>query len=74
MSLDYIRDHYGVPAKRGRQIRYTGGGYPAVGDIVGARGQYLRVRFVGDDGIHTLHPTWKVEYLAETEGNPDAQL
>lgn len=63
MSLEYIRDHYGVPARRGGRIRYTGLAWPAVGTIVAARGQYLRVRFDGDSEIHTLHPTWKVEYL-----------
>lgn len=64
MSLDYIRDHYGVPARRGARIQYTGGGYTARGTVVGARNQYLRVRFDGAEEIHTLHPTWKVEYIA----------
>lgn len=63
MTLAYIRDHYGVPAKRNGRVHYTGDGDPRVGTIVGARGQYLRVRFDGLTGIDALHPTWKVEYL-----------
>ncbi|MBM4469875.1 hypothetical protein GS502_11175 [Rhodococcus hoagii] len=71
MSLVYIRTAYQVPAKRGRRIRYTGDTAPRTGTIVAAAGQYLRVRFDDEPKrIHSLHPTWKVEYLEET---PDEQ-
>jgi len=72
MSMQYIRDYYKVPAKRGARIHWTGGDTflsPAIkdghvdGTIVASKGQYIRVRFDGCKRIHTLHPTWKVEYL-----------
>ena len=65
MSMEYIRKTYGVPAKRGGNILFRKciHDLPAKGVIVGARGQYLRVRFVGNLGIYSLHPTWMVEYL-----------
>lgn len=64
MSMQYIRDYYGVPAKRGGKIRYTGIlSTPREGKIVGSSGQYLRVRFNGVKRLMTLHPTWQIEYL-----------
>ena len=69
MSMRYIRDYYGVPAKRGARIRWTHHlanvpQSPAEGTIVAAKGQYLRVRFDADGKIRTLHPTWAIEYLS----------
>lgn len=68
MSLDYIRRHYNVPAKKGGRIRFTdSNGYIWEGRITSARGTYLRV--LPDDRIPscktrlTLHPTWNVEYI-----------
>lgn len=65
MSLDYIRKTYGVPAKRGARIRFTPSKHETTeGVIVGARDQYLRVRFDNSPTrIATLHPTWEVTYL-----------
>lgn len=64
MSLDYIRDHYGVPAQLEGRIRFTWSGWlgdPA-GTIVGADGPHLQVLF--DSGeLGNLHPTWEIEYL-----------
>lgn len=66
--MRYIREHYGVPAKRGARIRYTDiGRHVWTGRIVSARDGYLRVRV--DDPRYPeavrllLHPTWNVEYL-----------
>jgi hypothetical protein len=70
MSLQYIRDCYNVPAKRGGRISFRGNDgdndpcEPMEGVIVGARNAYLRVRFDGSPRIVSLHPTWMVEYLA----------
>ncbi|NKG22224.1 hypothetical protein [Paeniglutamicibacter terrestris] len=63
MSMQYIRQRYAVPAKRGARIRYTGMGENKVGSIVSAvRGAHLKVRF--DDGTFGyFHPTWEIEYL-----------
>lgn len=62
MSLDYIRRHYDVPAKRGQRVIVDG--HP--GRIVGARGPHLRVRFDGQTRTVPCHPTWRVEYQQET--------
>jgi hypothetical protein len=65
MSLDYIRDHYRVPAQLEGRIRFTWLGWMGdpVGTIVGAAGPHLRVLF--DSGeLGTLHPTWEIEYLS----------
>lgn len=70
MSMAYIRQYYGVPAKRGARVRFTWptwvrrhGAEGSVGTIVAAKNQYLRVRFDADPTrIFTLHPTWEVEY------------
>jgi hypothetical protein len=64
MSMQYIRDFYGVPAKRGSRVRYSGSETgPSVGKIVGARQQYLPVKFGHVPRPLILHPTWKIEYL-----------
>lgn len=68
MSLSYIRKTYGVPAKRGAQITYSGGsGLPVKGIITSARGAILRVRLEDGKGAFrkqtvSLHPTWRVDY------------
>lgn len=64
MSAKYVRDTYGVPAKRGGRIRFTWGGWHGspLGTIVSFPGQYIRVR-MDDGGVYQLHPTWEVEYL-----------
>jgi len=62
MSMKYIRDQYGVPAKRGARISFEG----RKGTIVAAS-NYIHVRF--DDQQFKrplrLHPTWHVEYLQD---------
>ena len=63
MSLIYIRNHYGVPAKRGMTIEFTGASAPLRGVVVGASGVYLRVRLDGEKRARTFHPTWEMKYL-----------
>lgn len=66
MSMNYIRDTYQVPAKRGGRITYhdQGTGKALRCTIVGAKGQYLRVRADGHGPlcILTLHPTQNIDY------------
>jgi hypothetical protein len=76
MSINWVRKRYGVPAKRGGRVEYTGGKTPEQGTIVAARGGYLRIRFDGMEYTHPLpfHPTWELRYLdhkaaTSTEGN-----
>lgn len=44
MSIDWIRKMYGVPAKVGGRIEYTGGKTPCLGTITDARGGHLRIK------------------------------
>ncbi len=62
MSLAYIREYYGVPAEKGRRIRYKD---EKEGVITRARGGYIGVVFDGDKptNVHPLHATDQVEYL-----------
>lgn len=73
MSIDYIRRYYGVSAKKGGRVEYTGGAEPQFGTICGAQGAHLTIRL---DGMkHTLpyHPTWKLRYLDEGPALTQAQ-
>uniref|UniRef100_UPI00333F02DA hypothetical protein n=1 Tax=Castellaniella defragrans TaxID=75697 RepID=UPI00333F02DA len=63
MSLQYIRNTYGVPAKRGGRIEYTGNGSKIQGTITGSRGARILVRLDGDKGSVEFHPTRKIQYL-----------
>jgi hypothetical protein len=68
VTMDYIRQRYGVPAKRGARIRFADpnfsyGRCPQEGTIVAAPHGYIHVRFDGSRSIVWLHPTWCVEYL-----------
>lgn len=67
MSLDYIRTYYGVPARRGQRVRYTGdkgpNAKPREGTITSANGQHLCIRMDGDSFSNLFHPTWALEYL-----------
>lgn len=63
MSLQNIRDKYGVPARRGGRIEYTGNGTTIEGTITGSIGENIRVRLDGDKGSLSFHPTWKIRYL-----------
>ncbi|SPU49879.1 hypothetical protein [Bordetella trematum] len=63
MSLNYIRDTYGVPAKRGARVEYTGNGCAIQGTITSSRGAHLMVRLDGHKFSNPFHPTWKIRYL-----------
>jgi hypothetical protein len=63
MSMQYIRDYYGVPAKRGGRVIYTGGRFPLTGTIVGSRNAHLRIRLDGEKRISDFHPTWELKYI-----------
>jgi len=64
VSLAYIRDYYGVPARRGGRVRFDG----RDGTIVGAQAQYLRVRLDGDRRPITAHAKWRMEYAEQHSG------
>lgn len=63
MSIEYIRNHYGVPAKIGARVKYTYKG-EKMGTITSAQGSHLMIRFDGDKKpTGPFHPTWEIEYL-----------
>lgn len=61
--MQYIRDTYGVPAKRGARVRYSTAAGPRAGTITSARNGKVRIRFDGLKNSYLHHPTWKLEYL-----------
>lgn len=65
MSMQYIRDYYRVPAKRGGRVEYNGDGKATTGTITGAEGARLRIRMDGEKHTGIYHPTWAMRYLPE---------
>jgi len=63
VSIEWIRKNYGVPAKRGMRVEYTGDGKPELGTICGARGAHLSIRMDSVKHAMPFHPTWKLRYL-----------
>lgn len=57
-GLEYIREHYGVPAVPGGQVRFEG----RRGTIVGTADHYLRIHLGDEKHPATFHPTWHLEY------------
>lgn len=70
MSIEYIRKTYGIPAKRGGRVIYTGSGKIQQGTIKSARAGYLMILLDGDKWPKTFHPTWCLEYIPK---NPEPQ-
>jgi len=67
MGIDYIRRMYGVPAKTGGRVEYSGGQEPQLGTICGAQGSHLRIRLDGAKHALPYHPTWKLRYLDDAQ-------
>lgn len=63
MSFDWICKTYGVPAKRGARVEYTGSGEPKLGTIVSATSGYVSIRLDGAKHALPFHPTWELRYL-----------
>ena len=62
-GMEYIRATYGVPARRGARVVYTGDPKgPRRGTIVGTSGPHIRVRLDGGDRAGKYHPTWEMTY------------
>lgn len=58
MSMAYVRDRYGVPAKRGARVIADG----KPGTIVAARHGHLRIRLDGERRTGSWHPLWRMDY------------
>jgi hypothetical protein len=65
MSIAWVRKTYGVPAKVGGRVEYTGRGTPQGGTITGARDGRLRIRLEGRKHSTSFHPTWRLQYLGQ---------
>lgn len=52
-GFDYIKDYYGVPAKRGAKIEYNG----KPGTVTGTHGPHVKVRLEGQKHSNCYHPT-----------------
>ena len=52
MSLEYIRNYYRVPAKKGKIVSYKG----KLGMITGASGPHVKVRLEGEKNALPYHP------------------
>lgn len=67
MSIQWIRDHYGVPAKVRGRVEYTpceGSADKAYfGTITGTRGPHVLVRLDHAVVSRPFHPTWQLRYL-----------
>ena len=70
MSIQWIRDNYGVPAKLRGRVEYT----PCegskdetgkLGTITGVSGPHLLIRLDGEKHSRPYHPTWQLRYLDE---------
>ena len=69
-QMQYIRDTYGVPAKRGMRVEYTGDGQKIKGTITGTRRTCgIRIRLDGHSRSLHFHPTWELRYLPSNTGN-----
>jgi hypothetical protein len=62
--MEWIRKAYGVPAKRGGRVIYSGSGKDEYGTIVSANGGHLNIRLDGAKHALPFHPTWELRYLA----------
>lgn len=63
MSMKYIRETYGVPAKRGARLLYLG----VMHRVCSAQGHYLRTETFGGER-YLIHPTWQAEWLPDKNG------
>lgn len=62
-NMSWVRKNYGVPAKRGMRVLYTGNGAREYGTIRSAAcGGHLNIQLDGIRGTMPFHPTWQLSY------------
>ena len=66
MSMAWVRKYYGVSAKRGGRVRYTGEGRDEFGTIRSATNGRLNIQWDSLPHAYPVHPTWELEYLTAT--------
>lgn len=57
-NFEYIRDTYGVPARKGIRVEFQGKG----GVITGAKNGKVEIRLDGEKHKGLYHPTWELTY------------
>lgn len=62
-NMERTRKWYGVPAKRGGRVVYTGNGKREFGTIRSAKDCRLNIQLDGMNHAMPFHPTWCLEYL-----------
>ena len=65
-NMERTRKWYGVPAKRGGRVVYTGDGKRELGTIRSAKDCRLNIQLDGLKHTTPFHPTWCLEYLPFT--------
>lgn len=63
MTMAWVRKSYGVPAKRGGRVEYTGDRKVELGTIRSARHGRLVIQLDGVRHTMPFHPTWRLRYL-----------
>ncbi|TPN26589.1 hypothetical protein FKO01_25255 [Mesorhizobium sp. B2-3-3] len=71
MSFKWVRENYGVPARRGGRVEFTSNGRPELGTIVGWTGPHLKIWLDGAKPAPIYHPTWKLRYLDANQTGTD---
>ncbi|CAD0266070.1 conserved hypothetical protein [Pseudomonas veronii] len=62
-TMAWVRKSYGVPAKRGMRVLYTGCGRREYGTIRSAAcGGHLNIQLDGVRHTMPFHPTWELHY------------
>lgn len=69
MSLQKIRNTYGVPAKRGARVEYLANGIAVQGTVTSSRGHHVLIRLDGYKFSLPFHPTWRLRYLDAATAN-----
>jgi hypothetical protein len=72
-NMKWVRKNYGVRAKRGMRVLYTGCGKREYGTIrSAASGGHLNIQLDGVRHTMPFHPTWELHYqpdeLAQAAG------
>jgi hypothetical protein len=71
--FEYIRNYYGVPAKKGQRVETEHNGKLKRGTISGAHGQYIKITFDGEKKpAGVFHPTDGIRYLTAADAQREA--
>ena len=61
--FSYINRSYGLNAKKGSRVEYTGGADRQLGTVTGVDGAHLMIRMDGQKAPRPYHPTWELRFL-----------